>query len=40
MHACFHGRFDVVNYLSVRKVDLNILDQDDRSLLVRALLVE
>lgn len=40
MHACQHAKFDVVNYLSVRKVDLNIQDSEGRSLLMKCLLAE
>ena len=40
MHACTHARFEVVNYLSVRRIDLNVQDQDGKSLLVKTLLAE
>jgi DNA primase catalytic subunit len=40
MHACVHARFEVVNYLSVRRIDLNVQDQDAKSLLVKTLLAE
>jgi len=40
MYACNNGRFDVVNYFSVRRINLNVLDLDGKSLLVKTLLAE